>query len=102
MIRSNQFLLDQPSQDSPLSGCSISSPIIELATSILMHYWCCCQMHSLRETYQNHVRRHTNIFENWDLVMKVSMCARTTLCCFGVIMRNWNCAQNAKCLDGRM
>ena len=31
------------SQDSPsLSGCSISSPTIELAIAILMHYWCCC------------------------------------------------------------
>jgi hypothetical protein len=31
---------------------------------------------------------HANIFDNWDKVMKVSMCARTTMCCFGVIMRN--------------
>ena len=31
------------SQDSPsLPGCSISSPTIELATTILMHYWHCC------------------------------------------------------------
>ena len=43
---------------------------------------------SLVATYQNHVRRLTNIFENWDKVMKVSMCARTTMCCFGVIVRN--------------
>ena len=47
-----------------LSGCSISSPTIELAIAILMHYWRCCQMHSLVATYQNHMRRHTNIFEN--------------------------------------
>jgi hypothetical protein len=43
-----------------------------------------------------------NIFENWDKVMKVSMCARTTVCCFWVIMRNCKCAQNTKSLDGRM
>ena len=30
-------------------------------------------MHSLGATYQNQVRRHANIFENWDKVMKVSM-----------------------------
>ena len=59
-------------------------------------------MHSLVATYQNHVRRHANIFENWDKVMKVSMCARTTVCCFGVIVRNYKCARNAKSLDGRM
>ena len=59
-------------------------------------------MHSLVAMYQNHVRRHTNIFENWDKVMKVSMCARTTVCCFGVIVRNCKRAQNAKSLDGRM
>jgi hypothetical protein len=59
-------------------------------------------MHSLGATYQNHVRRHANIFKNWDLVMKVSMCARTIVCCFGVIVRNWKCAQNAKSLDERM
>ena len=59
-------------------------------------------MHSLVAMYQNHVRRHTNIFKNWDRVMKVSMCARTIVCCFGVIVRNYNRAQNAKSLDGRM
>ena len=85
-----------------LVGCSISSPTIELATTILMHYWCCCQMHSLVATCQNQVRRLANIFENWGKVMKVSMCARTTMCCFGVIVRNCKRAQNAKSLDGRM
>ena len=59
-------------------------------------------MHSLVATYQNHVRRHANIFETWDKVIKVSICARTTVCCFGVIMRNCKHAQNAKSLDGRM
>ena len=59
-------------------------------------------MHSLVATYQNHVRRPANRFENWDKVMKVSMCARTTMCCFGVIRRNCKRAQNAKSLDGRM
>ena len=34
--------------------------------------------------------------------MKVSMCERTTVCCFGVIVRNYKHAQNAKSLDGRM
>ena len=48
------------------------------------------------------MRRHTNMFENWDLIMKVSMRARTNVCCFGVIVKNWKCAQNAKSLDGRM
>ena len=56
----------------------------------------------LGATYENNVRRHANIFENWGKVMKVSMCARTTMCCFRVIVRNSKCAQNAKCLDGRM
>ena len=60
-----------------LSGCSISSPTIELAIAILMHYWRCCQMHSLVAMYQNHVKRPANKFKNWDKVMKVSMCART-------------------------
>ena len=59
-------------------------------------------MFSLVATYQNHVKRHANIFENWDLVIKVSMCARTTVCCFGVIVRNCKCAQNANSLDERM
>jgi hypothetical protein len=59
-------------------------------------------MHSLVAMYQNHVRRHTNIFENWDKVMKVFMCARTTMCCFGVIVRNCKRAQNVKSLDGRI
>jgi hypothetical protein len=59
-------------------------------------------MHSLGATHQNHVRRYANIFENWDLVMKVSMCARTTMCYFRVIVSHWKCAQNAKSLDGRM
>ena len=53
-------------------------------------------MHSLVAMYQNHVRRHANIFKNWDKVMKVSMCARTTVCCFGVIVRNYKRAQNAE------
>ena len=59
-------------------------------------------MHSLVVTYQKHVRRPANIFKNWDKVMKVSMCARTIVCCFGVIVRNRKRAQNAKSLDGRM
>ena len=59
-------------------------------------------MHSLVAMYQNLVRRHANIFENWDKVIKVSMCARTTVCCFGAIVRNCKCAQNVKSLDGRM
>ena len=59
-------------------------------------------MDSLVAMYQNDVRRSAKIFENWDKVMKVSMCAITTVCCFGVIVRNCKHAQNAKSLDGRM
>ena len=59
-------------------------------------------MYSLVATYQNHVRRHANIFENWVKVMKVSMCAKTTVCCFGVIVRNCKHARNAKSVDRRM
>ena len=35
-----------------------------VSNNYLMHYLRCCQMHSLVATYQNHVRRHANIFEN--------------------------------------
>jgi hypothetical protein len=59
-------------------------------------------MHSLRARYKNHVRRHANVFEIWDKVIKISMCARITVCCLGVNLRIRTHAQSAKCLDGRM